>query len=150
MENEIKKISSGEVQNHLLKKWKKDTDEEVEKSEYIWTKKVFYDDCAENYGTVEFDRNEKPAQNKSLKQRSRHQHRNDITYADVTMDKNNQLVKQRTNNQSLKSTQNNQRHHGNWKQNQRYLKPTNARNHQREQTYNSISNRQHDAQNDEN
>lgn len=33
MEDEIKKISSGEIQNHLLKKWKKDTDEEEEKSE---------------------------------------------------------------------------------------------------------------------
>lgn len=114
MEDEIKKISSEEVQNHLFKKWKKDTDEEEEKSEYIWTKKkAFYDDYAENYGTVELDRNEKPAQNKSLKPRSRYQHRNDKTYADVTMDKNNQPARQRTNNQTLKSTQDNQRHHGN-------------------------------------
>lgn len=60
MEDEIKKISSGEVQNHLLKQWKKVTDEEEEKSEYIWTKKkVFYDDYAEHYGNVELDRNRK-------------------------------------------------------------------------------------------
>lgn len=87
MEDEIKKISSGEIQNHLLKKWKKDTDEEEEKSEYIWTKKKVFYDYTENYGTVELDRNEKPAQNKSLKPRSRYQHGNDKTYADVTMEK---------------------------------------------------------------
>lgn len=150
MEDEIKKISSGEVQNHLLKQWKKVTDEEEEKSEYIWTKKkVFYDDYAENYGNVELDRNEKPAQNKSLKPRSRYQHRNDKTYADVTMEKNNESARQRTNNQTFKSTQNNQRHHGNWNQNQRYLKPTTGRTHQRDQSYNPISNRQHDVHNDE-
>lgn len=66
------------------------------------------------------------------------------------MDKNNQPARQRTNNQTLKSTQDNQRHHGNWNQNQRYLKPTNGRTHQRDQSYNPISNRQHDVQNYEN
>ena len=39
IQNEIKKISTGEIQNHLLKKWKKDTDDEEEKSYFIWTKR---------------------------------------------------------------------------------------------------------------
>ena len=55
MENEIKKISTGEIQNHLLKKWKKDTDDEEEKSNFIWTKKMFYcDNYEENYGTIDW------------------------------------------------------------------------------------------------
>lgn len=60
MEDEIKKILFGEVQNYLFKQWKKVIDEEEEKFEYIWIKKkVFYDDYVENYGNVELDRNEK-------------------------------------------------------------------------------------------
>lgn len=60
MEDEIKKILLGEVQNYLFKQWKKVIDEEEEKFEYIWIKKkVFYDDYVENYGNVELDRNEK-------------------------------------------------------------------------------------------
>lgn len=60
MEDEIKKILFGEVQNYLFKQWKKVIDEEEEKFEYIWIKKkVFYDDYVEYYGNVELDRNEK-------------------------------------------------------------------------------------------
>lgn len=60
MEDEIKKILLGEVQNYLFKQWKKVIDEEEEKFEYIWIKKkVFYDDYVEYYGNVELDRNEK-------------------------------------------------------------------------------------------
>lgn len=143
MKDKINKIPSGEVQNQLPKKWKQDVDEkEKSQNKHLDKDKGLSWRLCRKYETVKLDRNEKPAQNKSSKPRSRYQHRNDKTYADVTINKNSQPARQRTNNQTLKLTQNNQRHHGNGNQNQRYPKPTNGRTHQRDQSCNPISNRQ--------
>jgi hypothetical protein len=78
MEEEINKVSTGEIQSHLLEKWKSDTDNDEEKSKYIWTKKkLFYDNYEENYGTIDLDRNHTHRGNK------RNKRRNNRTYADV-------------------------------------------------------------------
>jgi hypothetical protein len=79
MENEIKRVATGEIQSHLLEKWKNDTDNEEDKSKYIWTKKkIFYDNYEENYGTTDIDRNRTQQGN------NRNKPRNNRTYADVT------------------------------------------------------------------
>ncbi|XP_048735895.2 putative uncharacterized protein DDB_G0279653 [Ostrea edulis] len=123
MEHEIKKISTGEIQTHLLEKWKKDTDDEEEKSKYIWAKKkLFYDNYEENYGTINLDRNQTPKGNKSFKPNNRNQRRNNNTYAEVTRTKYTQHMDQ-GNNQRLRSSVNVQRQHRNLNQRYRDQRP---------------------------
>jgi hypothetical protein len=105
MHQEIKKISSGEIQTHLLEKWKKDTEQEEEKSKYIWNKKkIFYDSYAENYGTIDLDRNQTHNGNQSFKINNRNQRRNNNTYAEVTRPKYNQHRDQGNNQRQLRNS----------------------------------------------
>ena len=124
MENEIKKISTGEIQNHLLKKWKKDTDDEEEKSNFIWTKKkFFYDNYEENYGTIDLDRNNKPKRNRSWKPTQKYQHRNTKTYAEIIVNENMQHKRQDIKKRILRSATITQRHAGNWNKRKNFQKP---------------------------
>lgn len=119
MEREIQKIATGEIQTHLLEKWKKDTEDEEEKSKYIWSKKkIFYENYEENYGNTDLDRNETPRGNKSFKPRN--QRRKNETYAEVTRTEYTQQQDHRHNNTSG-SSRNIHRHdmnpnHRHWNQ----------------------------------